>query len=181
MGTGEIDLLGMLDVYHNDLSLTFWPSEFDHFLKVGHGDTCNPSTGEVRSWRSLELSWCRQEVLWAMFSLALRFSSVLWMFLSSLLLAAVCDLGQDYPVSLADICLQGGGSHEDRGNKQKEWLSSDPWRSTKLGSGPENMDSVLTTVGHSRKPAETRLGIKLGRQRAFLSSAWSHVFDPCTA
>lgn len=119
MGTGEIDLLGMLDVYYNDLSLTFWPSEFDHFLKVGHGGTCNPSTGEVRSWSSLELSWCRQEVLWAMFSLALRFSSVLWMFPSSLLLAAVCYLGQDYPVSLADICLQGGGSREDRGNNRR--------------------------------------------------------------
>lgn len=167
----------MLDVYHNDLSLTFW----SHVLKVGHGGTCNPSTGEVRSWRSLALSRCRQEVLWATFSLTLRFSSVLWMLPSSLLLAAVCYLGQDYPVSLADICLQGGGSHEDRGNKQKEWLSSNPWRSTKLGRGPENMDFVLTTVGHSRKPAETRLGIKLSWQRAFLASAWSHVFDPCTA
>lgn len=47
-------------------------------------------------------------------------------FPSSLLCAAVCYLGQEYPVSLADIRLQGGGSQEDCGNEQKEWLSSNP-------------------------------------------------------
>lgn len=96
-----------------------WPSE-PRLWKLGKPvGSCNPSSGKVELGKSLEFSLCRQEVVWPILSLALRFFRVLlWMFPSSLLLAAVCYLGQEHPVSLAGIGLQGGGSYEGCDDEQ---------------------------------------------------------------